>query len=83
MNYKAFHLYLVIMKRVLIIAIAFLGLGIVSCQKQEIKPIPQEVSIPEWDRVSDDGDELLIEKDSGNGPAMITDPNNDPDGNGK
>ena len=68
------------MKRIIYIGFAILGLTVVSCQKQEIKPIVDTENTPEWKSVTE-GDKDL-ERDFED-PNLITDPNNDPDGNGK
>ena len=82
---RPFGLYLVCiqisMKKVLYIGVAILGLTVVSCQKQEIKPISSTENTPEWKSVSEENKDS--EKNGLNDPTLITDPNNDPDGNGK
>ena len=65
------------------------GLGIVSCQKQVIKPCSERShEVPEWNYsklVSDDGviNEDHIDGDSSIDDVDITDPNDDPDGLGR
>ena len=80
-----------IMKKILYIFAVIFGLSVVSCQKQDIKPIADNgVEIPTWEssQRSGDTDEDDIDthgntnSDSGSSSGHdITDPNNDPDGN--
>ena len=70
------------MRKLVYIAVAFLGFVVVSCQKQEIKPVPATQDVPEWNSISENEDDILREDDQNN-PSRITDPNNDPEGDGK
>ena len=66
------------MKKLLIISIAVLGLGIVSCQKQEIAPNTDDLELPVWEenaRIGDGGDNGSDDGTIGE----ITDPNNEND----
>ena len=71
------------MKKIFIISIAIFGLGIVSCQKQEIAPNSGEVTLPEWEESARIGDN--DNDDDGRGTVGgITDPfdeNDDTDAN--
>ena len=65
------------MKKLLIISIAVLGLGIVSCQKQEIAPNTSDLEVPVWEesaRIGDDDDD-----DDDGTIGEITDPNHEND----
>lgn len=66
------------MKRVIHIAFVIVGLLVVSCSKENIRPVSTENEVvPEWRSAS------APDLDNGstpNGPGSITDPNNDDDG---
>lgn len=68
------------MRKLVLIGIAFFGMMIVSCEKQDIQPnTANESATPEWRKTSDDthgGDVVTV----GGG---ITDPNDDEDGHGR
>lgn len=64
------------MKKILYIFAVIFSLSVVSCQKQDIKPIDNNaVEVPTWESIDKSGD---IE--GGGVDLEITDPNNDPDG---
>ncbi|GAB5416526.1 MAG: hypothetical protein Crog4KO_08880 [Crocinitomicaceae bacterium] len=76
------------MKKVIYISAIVLGLGFVSCQKQEIAPASQEMEAPIWQDGAREGDGSTgspIDTSNGteDGSIMddteITDPNLDPD----
>lgn len=75
------------MKRLLIIALVFTGVALVSCSKKQIVPVADEsMVVPTWEKAlnDDEGDDNDHTKpSSGSGGTEITDPNNDPDGNKK
>lgn len=74
------------MKKVFYISAVILGLGFVSCQKQELAPA-QELEAPEWEEFDSGTSARGAADDNGsptdNGGTVIddgiTDPNGDPD----
>jgi hypothetical protein len=44
------------LKKVIYISTIILGLGFVSCQKQDISPVSQEMEAPVWQEASDNGE---------------------------
>ena len=66
------------MKKLLIISIAVLGLGIVSCQKQEIAPNTSDLEVPVWEESARIGDDDDDDDDDGT-IGEITDPNHEND----
>ena len=66
------------MKKLLIISLVVLGLGIVSCQKQEITPISGEVELPVWEQNTRGGSDIDNDDDDGV-IGEITDPNDEND----
>lgn len=77
------------MKKVIYILAVVFGLGVVSCQKQNVEPCSERShEIPEWNSsksiTSDDSiNDGISSGDSAVDDGDITDPNNDPDGKGK
>lgn len=59
-----------------------MGLGIVSCQKQEIAPNTDEgIEIPVWEESARIGEDDVVVDDGGGIGGEITDPNEDNDDN--
>lgn len=72
------------MKKVIYISTIVLGLGFVSCQKQEVAPSSQEMEVPVWQngaREGCDDPSTPVINDDGSiiDDTDITDPNLDPD----
>jgi hypothetical protein len=71
------------MKKLTIIALALLGLGVVSCQKEDIRPnSANNVSVPVWEE--DNNNARLGESNEGSTedpgtPGEITDPEEEED----
>lgn len=79
------------MKKIIYISAITLGLGFVSCQKQDVTPNAQELEAPSWESVTNGGenerggvpstpDVPTSTNGDGKGSGVeITDPNMDPD----
>lgn len=77
------------MKKIIYIFIIGFGLVAVSCQKQDITPVNDNMEIPTWDDAnSRTGEEGMSEgtgedPGEGSGGVDITDPNKPTEGSGK
>lgn len=68
------------MKKLVIISLAVFGLGIVSCQKQDIAPNSGEtMELPVWEESARHGDSDASDDNEGGGIGAITDPNDEND----
>jgi hypothetical protein len=71
------------MKRVVFLALVLLGLGVVSCNKENIRPIASDnEGVPVWKSSTPAPTTSVGTTDSTVGQG-ITDPNNDEDGSSK
>ncbi|MFT5859284.1 MAG: hypothetical protein ACI865_001384 [Flavobacteriaceae bacterium] len=71
------------MKKIIYIAIAFFAFGMTSCNKQDIQPNADASSQESVSRGSEDGDAGGGLGEGGFEEGGITDPNLDPDADGK
>ena len=68
------------MKKLVIISLAVFGLGIVSCQKQDITPNSGEgMELPVWEESARHGDSDASSGTEGGDIGAITDPNDEND----
>ncbi|MFT6502769.1 MAG: hypothetical protein ACJASQ_002900 [Crocinitomicaceae bacterium] len=68
------------MKKIFIISLTVIGLGFVSCQKENIAPnSSNNLELPAWENARAGGDEEGSEGGDENTIGAITDPNEDQD----
>lgn len=71
------------MKKSIYIGLLLMGLFVVSCAKEDIRPNAVNNEVPVWGAFEKGDDDIIDDEDDPGDGGGITDPNNDPDGNSK